>query len=294
MFRRIIVAYDGSPHADDALALAQRLRDPAGTLILACAVTSRPWHRHAPAAEAMPDEVAAVLEEARARVPAGVHVALRAPAAASPARALTELTEAEDADLVVIGSSRRASGVISLERTAGRLLQGAPCAVAVAPAGLGDVEPFRHVGVAYDGSAEAEVALGAAYAIAAASGAAVTLMYALPEAAPADVAYEDAARRARLHAQEALDAAAEAAPAGVNPRTVLLYGLAGRVIADAGDGVVDLLVIGSRGYGPVQRALLGSVSEVLMDGARHPVLVLPRAARAKAAAEQLSTRAHAS
>jgi hypothetical protein len=49
------------------------------------------------------------------------------------------------------------------------------------------------------------------------------------------------------------------------------------VIADACDGVIDLLVTGSRAYGPLQRALLGSVSEELIARARHPVLVVPRA-----------------
>ena len=58
--------------------------------------------------------------------------------------------------------------------------------------------------------------------------------------------------------------------------TVLLHGPTGKVIADACDGVIDLLVVGSRGYGPIQRALLGSVSEELIARARHPVLVIPR------------------
>jgi nucleotide-binding universal stress UspA family protein len=43
-----------------------------------------------------------------------------------------------------------------------------------------------------------------------------------------------------------------------------------------GERGVDLLVCGSRGYGPIQRALMGSVAEELMEGALHPVLVFPR------------------
>jgi hypothetical protein len=38
---------------------------------------------------------------------------------------------------------------------------------------------------------------------------------------------------------------------------------------------MDLLVLGSRGYGPVKRVLLGSVSRRLVNGARCPVLIVP-------------------
>jgi len=62
----------------------------------------------------------------------------------------------------------------------------------------------------------------------------------------------------------------------VNPRTVVLHGAPGDVIPEACDGIVDLLVTGSRGYGPMHRALLGSVSETLTEGAPHPVLITPR------------------
>jgi nucleotide-binding universal stress UspA family protein len=282
VFRRIIVAYDGSDRAQDALALALRLRDPDnGELTLACAVVERAW-RHT--AETVSDEIALMLAGARAKVPAGIRVKLRVPAASSPARALTELAEAEHADLLVVGSSRRSSpGQIWLERTAGRLLQGAPCAVAVAPANVRETETFHHIGIAYDGSAEATTALTAGYALAARTGAAVTLFYALTDVPAVGAAMvgadpEHEALRERLHAQEMLDEAAMAAPTGVNPRTVLLHGIPGKVIANACEGIVDLLVTGSRGYGPLQRALMGSVAEALMEGATHPVLVLPRAA----------------
>ena len=39
---------------------------------------------------------------------------------------------------------------------------------------------------------------------------------------------------------------------------------------------VDLLVVGSRGWGPVRRILLGSTAVRLMREARCPLLVLPR------------------
>jgi nucleotide-binding universal stress UspA family protein len=272
VFRRVIVAYDGSDRAQDALALALRLRDPDdGELTLACAVVERPW-RHTEAT--VSDEIALMLAGARAKVPAGIRVKLRVPAAGSPARALTELAEHEHAELLVVGSSRRsAAHQIWLERTAGRLLQGAPCAVAVAPPGLRESGSFRHVGVAYDGSAEAAKALSIGFAIAQRDGSAVTLYTALDNLLDRP---EEATRKLRRELQERLDRAADSAPDGVNPGTVLLHGATGEVIAEACDGVVDLLVVGSRGYGPIQRALLGSVSEELIARARHPVLVIPR------------------
>ena len=274
-FRNAIVAFDGSPQGEDALALALRLREPdEGSLTLACVVPGGRWHigahAHRPDA-AVPEEIDSLFADACARViPPGIRVRRRAPVAPSPARGLTELAESEGADLIVIGSSRHADpGRIRLERTAGRLLQGAPCAVAVAPGGLRSDEPIHHVGIAYDGSPEAGAALHAGYEIAAGRGAAVTLMLAM-HTGGLDAEHE------RLRRQAVLDAAAEAAPPGVNPATRLLFGAPAQAIREASDGIVDLVVAGSRGYGPLQRALLGSVSEVLIEGAPQPVLVLPR------------------
>jgi nucleotide-binding universal stress UspA family protein len=277
MFRRVIVAYDGSPSAEDALALGQRLRDPdGGELLLACVIPGRTWHLpgHAPVTEEAFDEASTVLAEARAGIAAGIPVGVRMPVATSPARGLTELAEAEGADLIAIGSAHGATpGRIGLARTAGRLLQGAPCAVAVAPPGLREKGPFRHVGVAFDASPEAAAALTSAFAIARAGRSAVTLYSALDERT---VELEAQMPSARLAMQQRLDDAAGEAPEGVNPCTVLLLGRPGSVIAEECEGVVDLLVTGSCGYGPLHRALLGSVSEELLDRATHPVLVVSR------------------
>jgi nucleotide-binding universal stress UspA family protein len=279
-FNRVIVAFDGSERSADALALALRLLDPAGVLTLTCVVPGQRWHVgahvHHPDAP-VPDEFAEMFAEARVTIPAGIRVRERAPMAASPARGLTELAESESADLIVIGSSRHGgAGHIRLERTAGRLLQGAPCAVAIAPPDLRESTEFRHVGIAYDDSPEARAALAVAYDIAALCGSAVTLFCVVGEVEP-DL------RVARLHAGTALDEAADRAPSGVNPRTVILRGPVGQVIREASTGVVDLLVTGSRGYGPLQRALAGSVSDALTEGASQPVLVVPRPAAAPTA-----------
>ena len=41
---------------------------------------------------------------------------------------------------------------------------------------------------------------------------------------------------------------------------------------------LDLLVVGSRGYGRIRRALLGSVSSYLVEHCHCPLIVVPRAA----------------
>jgi nucleotide-binding universal stress UspA family protein len=46
-------------------------------------------------------------------------------------------------------------------------------------------------------------------------------------------------------------------------------------LADASEGF-DMLVVGSRRYGPVRSVLLGSVSSPLIERAACPVIVVPR------------------
>jgi nucleotide-binding universal stress UspA family protein len=115
----------------------------------------------------------------------------------------------------------------------------------------------------------------------------------LPAFAPADLvgpAVEREQLRRRLRAQEELEAVAEAAPPGVNPRTVLAHGVPQDVIRETCAGVCDLLLTGSRGYGPLKSAFVGSVSESLVEGAPYPVVVVPRPA---AKPEDARTRAAA-
>jgi nucleotide-binding universal stress UspA family protein len=51
-----------------------------------------------------------------------------------------------------------------------------------------------------------------------------------------------------------------------------------RELASQTDGM-DLLLLGSRGYGPRRAVLLGGVSHVVVREAACPVIVLPRGAR---------------
>ena len=62
---------------------------------------------------------------------------------------------------------------------------------------------------------------------------------------------------------------------------MLLEGDVVERLAGLGPDDVDLLVCGSRGYGPPRRVLLGGVSSRLVRRAKVPVAVVPRAGRAE-------------
>jgi len=288
MFRHIVIGYDGHERGGDTIALAERLRDPRlGTLSLVSAypVTMLP------AGLAMVErrdvielEAEASLTEARMLLAADVPVQVSIVPSASPARALTELAERDGADLVIVGSTHRGKlGRVVPGTTAERLLHGAPCAVAVAPRGyMGD--EFRHIAVAYDGSPEAEAALDAAEAIALESGAALTCYFVIEPPSPIDgmiaagTGSEWPSKTLERHGRQILAAVSEHAPEGIKLDTRLLRGEPAEQIArKAADGI-DLLVVGSRAYGPLRRALLGTVSGRLVREAMCPVLVMPRTA----------------
>jgi nucleotide-binding universal stress UspA family protein len=75
---------------------------------------------------------------------------------------------------------------------------------------------------------------------------------------------------------EPLDRVVADLPDGVRATGELLFGEVVDELSMAAEHDVDLLVCGSRGYGPVRRVLLGTVSAALVRQASVPVLVVPR------------------
>jgi nucleotide-binding universal stress UspA family protein len=294
-FRRVVVGFNGSEPARDALALAERLADPDGELLLACVDARRAFRvPHARRHDRAEDVLAAELAEVGNRV----RVRGIARSSASAARGLTEIAEEERADLLVLGAhhdtvpSRTTPGATAL-----RLLHGAPCAVAIAPRGLRERDRFHHVGVAYDASPEAEAALAAAYTLAARDGAAMSIYCAVPVLGLLDAGRigpqaEASARTQRDLVHDQLAAAADAAPAGVNPRTVVVHGEPATQIPRDSDGVVDVLFTGSRGYGPVHRVVLGSVAEALLLATTQPVVVVARTSLATSESGAATAESH--
>jgi nucleotide-binding universal stress UspA family protein len=289
MFRTIVIGYDGPERGGDAVALAEILRDPRrGTLVLTAAYSPVSL---SVGGYILPDEIEAIRDSAEASL-TDARAALRDPSRARihavpcdfAPLALTAVAEEESADLIVVGSTHRgAFGRVLTGTTAECLLHRAQCAVAVAPRGYhgGDI---RRVGVAYDGSPEADAALHAAESLALERRAALTVYSVVEPTSPsggmiaAGTGAEWPSRAAKERARHLLYAVTDNAPDGLKLETLLLHGVPAEEIARRADGVLDLLFVGSHGYGPLRRALLGSVSGALVRDAGCPVVITPRSA----------------
>jgi len=303
LFRTVIVGVDGREGGRDAIALGRLLIGDDGRLVLA----------HVHSGDSLPAAAAAVtegsppadsveaatrddgssrrlLESERER--ADVEAELKSVGASSIGEGLHRLVEEEDAELAVVGSSHRGFlGRVFLGDDTRASLNGAPCAIAVAPLGyaqtLGGV---RVVGVGYDGSAESDAALALARQFAAERGATVRALRVVQILSSAyagfgGVAWGDALETVLADAKQQMESLE-----GVDGDAVL--GVAGEELAAFGERV-GLLVVGSRGYGPVKTLMLGSTSQYLASHARCPLLVLPRVSEGVAASDAQGTQASA-
>lgn len=275
MFDNVIVGVDGRQGGRDALALALRLADPGATLTLTNvhAGTYAPLRGVAPGQVREKREAAErLLLDERARLE--VEAAIAVEQSTSPARGLHELAEAREADLLVLGSSHRgAFGRAMLGDDARAGLNGAPCAVALAPQGYAAAErPLSSIGIAYNAAPESRMALRTARGLAARTGARLRALEIVtaprylftgivpPAGAGIDELVKEA--EARMGALEGVEG--EARYGAIDPDL------------EEFSKEVDLLIVGSRAYGPARRLIEGSTSRFLLGHSRAPLLVLPR------------------
>jgi nucleotide-binding universal stress UspA family protein len=278
MFDNVLVGVDGSSNGRDAIALASRLMGAEGKLALV--------HVHAGATHPLHAITPGLVDEQRAashkllereRSAAEVEAELISVDGTSPGAALHREAETRGADLLVVGScSRGALGRAMLGDDTRAALNGSPCAVAIASKGYAEhPTPIANVGVGYNESVESHAALELARDLAAPTRATVHALevvsiptYAFTGLMPpaigesVDVILAEATTRL----QELDDVQGSA-----------VYGLTGEELAAFGASL-DVLVVGSRSYGPVKRLVLGSTSDYLERHARCSLVVLPRAA----------------
>ena len=284
----IIVGVDDSAGAQDAVAFATRVAEATGAAIRLASVFpysdvpsrgSNEAYR-----EFLRTDAQALLDRSAAAIE-GIATSTEAIADTSPPHALHDLVERTAAALVVVGSTHRGpAGRVVPGSTGERLLHGSPCPVAIVSRGFAEAGPVGTIGVGNDGSDESEAALKAACQVGRRVGAGLRVIRiydATRVGTPAMMTMRGSLSvHQEFEAQQRadLDEAVAALPADVSVETVFVAGAAGPELA-AQSEQVDLMVVGSRGYGPRAAVLLGGVTHTLIRKAACPVVVLPRGSR---------------
>ena len=284
----VLVGYDGRPEGRDALALAALLgRALDEPLVVACVyppdTTVGITGAEAGAEADLRSRAERTAVEGTAGLPQGLRASATAVRGGSAALGLHELAESERPAAIVIGSSHRgALGRVLAGSVAAGLFSAAPCPVAIAPRGFAgsDAPALRLVAVGFDDSPESWNAVQRAAALGVAAGARLRLIHALQPVIAPPMAPEESERHTRelrKHREFALRRATESVSKELHAEARLVVGDAVRVLDDEGHRGVDLLVLGSRGYGPLRRVLLGSVASELVRLTPCPLMVVPRA-----------------
>lgn len=277
----IIIGVDGTERGEDAVVFGRQLAAFAGGRIVLANVFPYddviPGRRTYEAyRETLREASEELLNAIRERY--DLQARTRSLASTLPARALHKLAEKDGAALIVVGSSHVGPARRVLPGSTGeRLLHGSPCAVAVVPKGYRETEHAapRRIGVGIDGHEESAAALRGAAELARALDAQIELIRAFsPELAPVDAEMlADLEIEARTH----LDESVNALPPALNGATTFVEKHPADVLIERSHEL-DLLVIGSRAYGPLHSVLLGGVSGRVIRDAACPVIVVPRGA----------------
>ena len=284
----IIVGVDESQGSSDAIALASSLAGFAGGKIMLVNV----FPLSEPPSSALNPDFAGYLRQdseellERLRNADGDKtVEVRSIPNPSPAHGLYELAEKDDAAMIVVGSTHTGrAGRVLPGSTAERLLHGSPCPVALAPKGYAQRpghEPAV-IGCGYDGSLSAQRALEAAHRFAAVTGARLRVIRAFKplayEIPPGGVAlgwigsYNDTLRE---RAADEFTAAVESIETEPGTEAQFAVGDPAHILTQASEQL-DLLLVGSRGYGPMHAVMVGGVAGRLVREAACPVIVFPR------------------
>ena len=204
-----------------------------------------------------------------------------------PRMGCSKLADQENAGLIVVGSTHTGrAGRVLPGSTAERLLHGSPCPVAVAPKDYAE-RPREELTVIGCGDRRLTVSRTRARHRAPPRGGdrgATAGDSRLPPLAfdtPLDgvvrgglASYNDTLHERAAREFESAIAKIDAEP-GIEAE--LTVGDPGHILAEASEQL-DLLVVGSRGYGPMHAVMVGGVAGRLVREAACPMIVVPRGA----------------
>lgn len=286
MERKIIIGYDPDHGGDDVLRLGRVVAEVLAARPIV--VTVLPWPSYLMDAEDLQKQVDLATQEPFAAVHeelGDLNVETRAIASRSAAEALHESAAEEEAMTIVLGSSHRGAFGRTLVGSVGEsLVQGGPCAIAVAPHGYAERSPTRllRIAVAFDGSPESWAALETGIGLARRWNCQLVVIsvadyphysYATSWSAFAAGELRDFEREEK---ERLLELALARIPDDLEREGRIPTGDAGSQLVKA-SAEFDLIVAGSRAYGPLRRTLLGSSTRKLIRCSACPVLILPRA-----------------
>lgn len=286
----VVVGFDGSESGIDAIALGRLLAESARARLIVAYVP--PFNVLVPSLAGDPviertlqDSAEEVLRYAESGLEGFDGWEGRVHPATPPARGLHEVAEKEGADLIVVGSTHRhGPGRIVPGTTAEKLLHGSRFPVLVAPAGWHPAagRAFTSLGAGFDGSRQSRSALSAAAALARATGGSVRAIAAFERPSPANPifaltshGYGEIVGDMRAMLEDRLWDAVADLPESAAVSTVVLYGDPADVLA-AESAELDLLAVGSRGYGALRSVMLGTHTGELIWRSCCPLLVVPR------------------
>ena len=289
---KVLIGVDGSDRAQDAVSFGRALALAAGAPVILA--TAHQTEARQPRLDGhlghpvLREEAESMLARFALMLLDVEDVERRLLADHSPARALQAAAEQSGAGIIVVGSSHVGRlGRVLPGSTAERLLHGAPCPVAVVPVGFGARRLPAHpvIGCGYQPTDDGAAALGAAEGLALALGGSLQVTHVVE---PPSYLYDSGEMplnmpeldgRMRADADRAL--AERVGHLSARLRNVEGTVLVGRPVERlvGMTEAVDVMVVGSRGYGPLKAVLLGGVSGQLIRAAACPVIVVPRGAR---------------
>jgi nucleotide-binding universal stress UspA family protein len=275
----IVVGLGLSDRSADALALAQLLAESLGApLVLAHNQPREPVREFL---ESEDDQLMRSLSDAgfaqvQDLVSSHQEPGFRVARGVSPADGLRQIAEQEKAQLIVIGHSEPSGlGRLRPRSVVEKLLSETRLPVAIAPRGYAMAD--RSLGLitsAFDGSPESRRALewAASLATSAAGRLRVISVHAPIPAAPLGFAAQsvDSGLRQDLKREQAAAIATLDGPV----EAVVRHGSPAGVLVEA-SREADLMVMGSRGHGPLPASLLGSVAHYVIPRADCPVIIHP-------------------
>jgi universal stress protein E len=270
-FEHLLLATDGSEYCAGAIRVAGDLARKLGArlTLLSVALYNPETETLEPTLGAEADRQAQASVDAAKAAVGAIECTTHVQRSADPARAIAETAETLRADVIVMGRrGRRGLARWMLGDATARVIGRAPCSVLVVPKAATMWQ--RRILVATDGSSYGDAAAVSAGRLAGRFG--------LPLSVVSAVTAGDNAER-RQETQTAVDRVQAALGAeGVQVSGELLEGRPDQAILVAAQANgADLIVVGSHGRTGLEKMLMGSTSERILNQADCPVLVVKAA-----------------